>query len=100
MLDGGICPGRAGRKAFVVTLHQCPYCSCPLVSVERNEEGGAVVACGSCGMTGPESVDGSEDEAIRGWEALCRRMCRNCRQVYIERIRELRRQLERPQGEG
>ena len=77
-----------------MTLHPCPYCECPLVAVERNGDGGAVVACGNCGMTGPESVDGSEDEAIRGWELLCRKMCRNCRQLYIRRIIELKRRLK------
>ncbi len=77
-----------------MTLHPCPFCSCPLVSLERTEEGGAVVACGNCGMTGPESVDGDEDEAIRGWEMLCRKMCRNCRQVYVRRIMELKAKIE------
>lgn len=78
-----------------MTLLPCPYCGCPLVTVERNAEGGAVVACGNCGMTGPESVDGSEEEASSAWNALCRKLCRNCRQVYIRRIIELRRRLQR-----
>ena len=64
------------------------------MSVERTEEGGAVVACGNCGMAGPESVDGDEGEAIRGWEMLCRKMCRNCRQAYLRRIAELKAELE------
>lgn len=78
-----------------MVLHPCPYCSCPLVSVESNEEGGAVVACGNCGMTGPESVDGDEGEAIRGWEMLCRKMCRNCRVRLLERIAGLKAELNR-----
>ena len=77
-----------------MTLHPCPYCACPLVSVERTGEGGAVVACGNCGMTGPESVDGDEEEAVRGWEVLCRRLCRNCRVHLLRRIRELKAELE------
>ena len=75
-------------------LHSCPYCYCDQVSVERTVEGGAVVACGFCGMTGPESVDGDESEAVRGWEILCSRMCNKCRRVYIKRILNLRRKLD------
>ena len=81
-----------------MTLHPCPYCSCSMVSVERTEEGGAVVACGSCGMTGPESVDGDEAEAVRGWEILCSHMCSHCRKNLIvhftTRIRELKAELD------
>lgn len=93
MLARGGGQGRPRGEAFVVTLH--PYCSCPLVSVERTEEGGAVVACGNCGMTGPESVDGDEDEAIRGWELLCRKMCTKCRVRLLERIGELKAEMNR-----
>ncbi len=93
MLARGQRKGRPRSEAFIVTLHPCPYCSCPLVAVERNEEGGAVVACGNCGMTGPESVDGDEGEAVAGWELLCSRMCSNCRRVYIQRIKKLKAEL-------
>ena len=72
---------------------RCPYCGCCAVTVEETAEGGRVVACPSCGMTGPESVDGDPEEAVMGWEALCRKMCRNCRLVYIQRIKDLRRRL-------
>ena len=78
-----------------MTVLPCPYCGCPLASVERTVEGGAVVACSSCGMSGPESVDGDEEEAVTAWNSLCRKLCRNCRQVYIKRIIELRRRLSR-----
>jgi hypothetical protein len=45
-------------------------------------------------MTGPESVDGDEGEAIRGWEILCRKMCTKCRVRLLERIAELKAELE------
>lgn len=79
-------------------VHACPYCFCDQVSVERTQEGGAVVCCGRCGMTGPESVDGDEGEAVRGWEILCSRMCNKCRRVYIKRILDLRKKLDGPQS--
>ena len=72
----------------------CPYCGCCSVTVEETAEGGRVVACPRCGMSGPESVDGDEEEASRAWNALCRKLCRNCRRVYIRRILELRRRLQ------
>ena len=75
-------------------MHACPFCRCDQVSVERTLEGGAVVACPSCGMSGPESVDGDEAEAVRGWEILCSRMCNHCRRVYIQRILEMRKRLD------
>lgn len=75
-------------------LAPCPYCKCPLVTVERTAEGGAVVACSHCGMSGPESVDGDEEEAVMAWNSLCRKLCRNCRQVYIRRIIELKHRLQ------
>lgn len=75
-------------------LPNCPFCQCDQVSVERTVEGGAVVACSRCGMSGPESVDGDEAEAVRGWQILCSRMCNKCRRVYIRRILELRKKLD------
>ena len=78
----------------------CPYCQCPEVYVAPVEDGMCCVACPRCGMSGPISVDGDEDEAARGWEILCRKMCRNCRQVYIQRIITLRKQLCGSNGTG
>ncbi len=78
----------------------CPYCQCPEVYVAPVEDGMCCVACPRCGMSGPISVDGDEDEAVRGWEILCRKMCRNCRQVYIQRLIELRKQLCGSNGTG
>jgi len=72
---------------------RCPYCGCCAVTVEETAEGGKVVACPNCGMSGPESVDGDAEEAVMAWETLCRKMCRNCRQAYIRRLVELRRRL-------
>jgi len=79
-------------------LHPCPYCSCPMAAVERTVEGGAVVACGNCGMTGPESVDGDEAEAVRGWEILCGKLCTHCRRVYIKRIVDLKKRISYMEG--
>ena len=76
-----------------MTLHSCPYCGCHAVEVVENAEGGKIVACPGCGMSGPESVDGDEAEALRGWQVLCGRMCSHCRTVYIKRIIDLRRRL-------
>ena len=79
-------------------MSPCPYCSCPMVSVERTAEGGAVVACGSCGMSGPESVDGDEAEAVKGWEVLCGKLCTHCRRVYIKRIFDLKKRIAYMEG--
>ena len=83
-----------------VTLHPCPYCSCPLVAVEHTAEGGTVVACPSCGMAGPESVDGDEAEAVKGWEILCGKLCTHCRRAYVKRIVELKAQLAHRGGDA
>ena len=61
-----------------------------MVSVERTVEGGVVVACGNCGMSGPESVDGDAKEAKNGWEYLHGKMCRRCSRHLLRRIRELK----------
>ena len=81
-------------------MSPCPYCSCRAVTVEETAEGGRVVACPNCGMSGPESLDGDPEEAVRGWELLCRKMCRNCRQVYIQRIVKLRKSLGSSEDSG
>ena len=51
-------------------MHSCPYCGCPDVYLADTDGGGRTVACPSCGMSGPESVDGDDEEAARGpcWE--------------------------------
>ena len=55
------------------------------------------VACPSCSMSGPVSVDGDAEEAMRGWEILCSRMCSHCRKNLIvhftRRIAELKARL-------
>ena len=52
------------------------------------------VACPSCSMSGPVSVDGDPEEAKRGWEILCSRMCSHCRtnliRHFTQRIKELK----------
>jgi hypothetical protein len=49
-------------------------------------------------MSGPVSVDGDPEEARRGWEILCARMCSHCRKNLIkhftQRIKELKAELE------
>lgn len=74
-------------------LAPCPYCQCPEVYVAQVEDGMCCVACPRCSMGGPVSVDGDEEEAVQAWNSLCRKLCRNCRQVYIQRIKDLRRRL-------
>ena len=78
-------------------LSFCPYCACCEVYIAETVEGGKAVVCPSCGMSGPESVDGDEQEAVRGWEILCSRMCSHCRKNLIKhfttRIRELKARL-------
>ena len=76
-------------------LEPCPYCKCPEVYVAQVEDGMCCVACPRCSMGGPVSVDGDEEEASIAWNALCRKLCRNCRQVYIRRIIELKHRLQR-----
>ena len=75
-------------------LHPCPYCDCPQAYVADVEDGMKTVACGSCGMSGPISVDGDEDEARRGWEILCSKMCRHCNKNLLETIRQLKQELK------
>lgn len=73
-----------------MTLHSCPYCGCPDVYLADTDGGGRTVACPSCGMSGPESVDGDDAEAARGWEILCGRMCRHCNSHLLKIVKELK----------
>ena len=41
-------------------------------------------------MSGPESVDGDDEEAARGWEILCGRMCRHCNRNLVKIVKELK----------
>ena len=79
-------------------VQPCPYCNYKHVSVEEtigeNNRKGYVVCCSNCGMCGPESKEHNEEDAIRAWNYLCGKICRNCRQVYIKRIVELKQQLK------
>lgn len=77
-------------------LHACPYCGSADVAVEETDIGGYVVACGCCGMSGPEAP--YRGVAIRRWQVLCSRMCSHCRQNLIRhftvRVRELKEELD------
>ena len=79
-------------------MSPCPFCHCDQVYLAEVEDGMLTVACPSCSMSGPVSVDGVPEEAKRGWEILCSRMCSHCRKNLIrhftERIRELKAELE------
>lgn len=76
-----------------MTLHSCPYCGCGLVYLADTDGGGRTVACPSCGMSGPESVDGDDEEAERGWEYLHGKMCRKCSRHLLKRIKELKAEI-------
>lgn len=75
----------------------CPYCHCDQVYLAEVEDGMLTVACPSCSMSGPVSVDGDPEEARRGWEILCSRMCSHCRKNliihYNQRIKELKAEI-------
>ena len=73
-----------------MTLHSCPYCGCGLVYLADTDGGGRTVASPAGGMSGPESVDGDDEEAARGWEILCRRMCRHCNRHLLKIVKELK----------
>ncbi len=79
-------------------MHPCPYCGCASPYVAELAEGGKAVACGSCGMSGPESVDGDEAEAVKGWEVLCGKLCTRCRRVYVKRIIDLKKRISYMEG--
>ena len=74
-------------------LSPCPYCHSPVEIIDLG--GGHVcVGCAECGMGGPTARNFDVTLAVRAWEHLCRRICRNCRQVYIKRLVELRKKLD------
>ena len=75
-------------------MSPCPCCGCAEVYVADTAEGGKVVACPRCGMSGPESVDGNAKEAKNGWEHLHGKMCRKCSKHLLRRIRELKAEIE------
>ena len=75
-------------------LHPCPYCGCPDVYVADVEDGMCCVACGNCVLGGPFSVDGVPEEAERGWEILCSRMCRHCNKNLLITIQQLKKELK------
>ena len=76
----------------------CPYCGNDKVIIDEiidnDNRKVCAVACPVCGMCGPVSIDYIEEEAVKGWNYLCGRICRNCRQIYIKRIIELKQQLK------
>lgn len=74
-------------------MHSCPYCGCPDVYLADTDGGGRTVACPACGMSGPESVDGDDEEAARGWSILCGRMCRHCSRQLLKKIKELKAEI-------
>ena len=75
-------------------MSPCPCCGCAEVYVTDTAEGGKVVACPRCGMSGPESVDGDVREAKNGWEYLHGKMCRKCSRHLLRRIKELKAEIE------
>lgn len=79
-----------------MTLHSCPYCGCGLVYLADTDGGGRTVACPACGMSGPESVDGDDTEAAKGWETLCRKMCRHCNVNLLKELRKAKKIIKQP----
>lgn len=75
-----------------MSLHPCPYCGSQEVSVEETDIGGYVVACPCCGMCGPEAP--FVGIAHRRWNALCAKMCRNCKHHLLMVVKDLRRKLD------
>ena len=75
-----------------MNLHPCPYCGSQEVSVEETDIGGYVVACPCCGMCGPEAP--YRGVAVRRWQVLCSKMCRNCKYHLLMVVKDLRRKLE------
>ena len=73
-------------------LHPCPYCGSQEVSVEETDIGGYVVACPCCGMCGPEAP--YRGVAVRRWQVLCSKMCRNCKYHLLMVVKDLRRKLD------
>ena len=75
-----------------MSLHPCPYCGSQEVSVEETDIGGYVVACPCCGMCGPEAP--YRGVAVRRWQVLCSKMCRNCKYHLLMVVKDLRRKLD------
>ena len=75
-----------------MSLHPCPYCGSQEVSVEETDIGGYVVACPCCGMCGPEAP--YRGVAVRRWQVLCLKMCRNCKYHLLMVVKDLRRKLD------
>lgn len=73
-------------------MHPCPYCGSDEVSVEETEIGGYVAACPCCGMAGPEAPYATV--AVRRWNVLCSKMCRNCKYHLLMVVKDLRRKLD------
>lgn len=74
-----------------MNLHPCPYCGGAGVAVEETDIGGYVVACPCCGMCGPEAP--YRGVAVRRWQVLCSKMCRNCNVHLVQVNKDLRRRL-------
>lgn len=74
-----------------MNLHPCPYCNGTDVAVEETDIGGYVVACPCCGMCGPEAP--YRGVAVRRWQVLCSKMCRNCKYHLLMVVKDLRRRL-------
>ena len=75
-----------------MNLHPCPYCGGASVAVEETDIGGYVVACPCCGMCGPEAP--YRGVAVRRWQVLCSKMCRNCKYHLLMVVKDLRRKLD------
>lgn len=75
-----------------MNLHPCPYCGGADVAVEETDIGGYVVACPCCGMCGPEAP--YRGVAVRRWQVLCSKMCRNCKYHLLMVVKDLRRKLD------
>lgn len=60
------------------SLHPCPYCGAG-VEIMETDSGGFCVACGCCGMGGPEGR--TPEESAEGWSVLMSRICTNCRKA-------------------
>ena len=76
-------------------LAPCPYCRNG-VGIVETDAGGFTVACGACGMSGPEGI--SEDEAAKAWSVFTTySCCCGCRRKlvkrYTARVRELKNEI-------
>lgn len=75
-------------------MRPCPYCGSTDVYLARTFGAGCTVACPDCGMSGPESKDGIDAEALEAWDILCKKMCRKCNVNLIQSNKELRHEIE------